>query len=94
MADQLKEGKAALVACLPPATAREAEAYFSPRGTVEAARDLRDTLFRGAARKLLAVSRGGRTGLVGVLAGIWKCGMPPETCGTRCSGELSGSCCR
>ena len=33
--------------------------YFSPRGTVEAAQDLRDTLFRGAARKLLAVREGG-----------------------------------
>ena len=34
---------------------REAEHFFSPRGALEAVLDLRDTLFRGAARKLLEV---------------------------------------
>ena len=35
---------------------REAEHFFSPRGSLEAVQDLKDTLFRGAARKLLGVS--------------------------------------
>jgi hypothetical protein len=56
MAEEIQAGRAAILAMMPPgATQQHAEHYFSPRGTLEAAKDLRDTLFRGAARKLLAV---------------------------------------
>ena len=58
---------------------REAEHFFSPRGSLEAVQDLKDTLFRGAARKLLGVSvwRGGR-GPQGpvysqVYRQVWRC---------------------
>ncbi len=55
MAEEFKAGRTAILSCLGQHYQRDAEAYFSPTGTLEAAHDLRDTLFRGAARKLLAV---------------------------------------
>lgn len=55
MAAELKAGKAALLEALPAGARREAEAFFSAHGSVEAAQDLRHALMRGAARKLLAV---------------------------------------
>ncbi len=57
MVEELRAGRVALLALLPAGEhLREAEHFFSPRGTLEAVQDLKDTLFRGAARKLMGVS--------------------------------------
>jgi hypothetical protein len=55
IADTLKAAKAALLAQLGSAgMSKEVEGYFSR--TVDAALDLRDAIYRGGAKQLLAVS--------------------------------------
>ena len=59
---------------------REAEHFFSPRGSLEAVQDLKDTLFRGAARKLLGVS-------------VWRgVGVPKNRCIVRSTARCTARC--
>ena len=57
MAEEMRRGRSALLAALPPRLQRDVDSYFSR--TVEACADVKESLFRGAARMVLHVSVGG-----------------------------------